>query len=101
MLPSGWTTTKWHYINGWIVPQTDAYLSVVLSCILAFGIGLVLGGTYRRAHILMFVTSWFVIGTWFFTSNTLRQPVPALFLFEALGLIGNVLAMLSTLAGRC
>jgi hypothetical protein len=80
LFSESWTTVRWDYKQGWIAPWgnsgrlapwggngwvTDGmgYVFALLTCMLAFGIGWLLGRLHRPYQakiVLIFVVSWFI-----------------------------------------
>ena len=110
MLPASWSTVRWVYVRGWIVPNGIAVLMVVLSCIGGLCLGWVIARLHRpqqRTAILTFVASWFVsllpvflfvlgktLHDWSLPNWRYDNPF-----FLVFGVAGNILAMLSTMLG--
>ena len=99
ILPASWTHPVWHNLNGWPVPQLDAYLSIIISCMLAFVTGALIGRIYGLRVTLLYVMSWLILLVVFFPVNAMHYWLPPVWLYLALGLFGNFAAMASNFAG--
>lgn len=105
LLPASWTTVRWVFVNGLILPvgHAFAYLLLLICCILAFGVGWLLGRLNRPRQakaVLIFVASWMIcllpVLTLEGTKMQWRYDNGIFFIFAT---AANLLAMLSALAG--
>jgi hypothetical protein len=58
----------WTYFGGW-VPPGDPYISVLVSCTLAFFTGWLLTQLYRVHSMVLFVASWFIVQIYLFVGG--------------------------------